>query len=103
MTISAAEPDNFVQWNDDQIVEVTKIHQDQAKKITITGKVWREKKNLFTFPCASAKLNEWEISMPSNTERNWRLEDVKSKLIRFHLVDGDRTRAYVTMVLHSSV
>ena len=102
VTLTSHEPDNFVLLKNESILEITEIKQERnpVKDLIICGNIWK-KKDLFQFPCASSKLNEWEIEAPSSTKSVWKIQEVKSKLIRFKLQEDGEERCYAVAILHS--
>jgi len=86
-----------------EICDVTKRRNASTgnSEIFIRGNVWKDKSDIFTYPCASSELDEYEISGRSSREGEWKVDEVKGKMIHFTTAGYNRDKHFAVSILHS--
>lgn len=103
-----SQPNNFVLLKDGKIVEICEITKRRDANtgdsdIFICGNEWQTKADIFTYPCASSELEEYEISERSRRQGVWKVEDVKRKMVHFTTAENNREKHFAVSILHSSI
>jgi len=78
------KPDCYVLTKDNEIVQIIDLKKSISEKCSIVvGKTFIEKKELFTMPLKSSKLDIYIVQNLSDIEKQWEMSDIKRKMIIF--------------------